>query len=202
MLRIHCLGRILGDRDEDGEPREFTTQEYDGLRICDDRMYRHRVMRVNYTTYDCRCDQDSINPRTHPDILLPSADKDDEHPFSYARVIGIFHLFVTYRGPGATPRMRTQPERIDVLWVRWFELDRMRTSGPQYSALPRVEFPDASSDPDAIPFGFVDPGNVIRGAYIIPAWDHGECADFLKPSRLARRPSDEDADFNWYYVCT
>ena len=202
MLREHCLGRILGAWDEDGEPREFTSTECDGVRIQGNRMYRHRVMRVNYTTYDCRRDQDSINPRTHPDILLPSVDKNDEHPFSYARVIGIFHVLVTYEGPAATQLMRTVPCKLEVLWVRWFELDRTRPSGPQHRTLPCVEFVDASSDADAVPFGFVDPSSVIRAAYIVPAWDHGECGDFLKPSPLARRPCDGDADFNWYNVST
>lgn len=44
-------------------------------------MFRHSVFRVDYTTYDMRRDQDSINPRTHPDIMLVDP------------VIDIFHVF-------------------------------------------------------------------------------------------------------------
>ena len=60
-------------------------------------IYQHRVLRVNYTTYDMRRDQDSLNPQSHPDIMLLShEDKNDDnwHPYWYARVIGIFHANV------------------------------------------------------------------------------------------------------------
>lgn len=57
------------------------------------QLYRHKVVRINYTTYDLRRDQDSINPRTHPHIITLSMPGTD-HPFTYGRVIGVFHANV------------------------------------------------------------------------------------------------------------
>ena len=66
------------------------------------RIYRHRLLRINYTTYDLQRDFDSINPRTnHRDIMLLSDSDDNAHPFSYARVLGIFHANIIYTGPGS-----------------------------------------------------------------------------------------------------
>ena len=46
-------------------------------------------MRVNYTTYDMRRDQDSLNPRTQADVML-LAHEDltarNSHPYWYARM--------------------------------------------------------------------------------------------------------------------
>jgi len=53
------------------------------------RIYSHKVLRVNYTTYDMRREQDSLNPRTHPDIMVLSQepkmheDGTPEHPYWY-----------------------------------------------------------------------------------------------------------------------
>ena len=54
-------------------------------------MYLHQVMRVNYTSYDMRREQDTINPRNHADVLLLSPSH-ESHPYLYARVIHIFHV--------------------------------------------------------------------------------------------------------------
>ncbi|KAE9387587.1 hypothetical protein BT96DRAFT_837432 [Gymnopus androsaceus JB14] len=50
-------------------------------------MYKHKVLRVNYTTYDMRRAQDS-NPiqRTHPHVMVLSDD--DDHPYCYACILG------------------------------------------------------------------------------------------------------------------
>ncbi|KAG2152643.1 uncharacterized protein EDB93DRAFT_1249151 [Suillus bovinus] len=71
-----------------------------------DRMYRHNLMRLNYTTYDVRRAQDIINPSTsHCNVMLlgqANGDSTDgeQHPYSYARVLGIYHVNVTYIGSG------------------------------------------------------------------------------------------------------
>ncbi|KZT04778.1 uncharacterized protein LAESUDRAFT_657134, partial [Laetiporus sulphureus 93-53] len=61
------------------------------------RMYFHSVLQLNYTTYDLRRTQDSVNPRTHRNIMVAAHEEDDlfssaanEHLYWYARVIGIF----------------------------------------------------------------------------------------------------------------
>ena len=55
------------------------------------------------------------------------------------------------------------------------------------------------------PFGFVDPDDIMRNAYLIPAFDHGSTTDLLGASKLARRLRDDDGDDDdccYYYVCS
>jgi hypothetical protein len=54
-----------------------------------------------------------------------------------------------------------------------------------------------SLDPEA--FGFLDPGEVIRGVHIIPAFAHGRTSDLLGPS-ISRQPAENDKDWLYYYV--
>ena len=71
-------------------------------------------------TYDLRRDQDSVNPRTHADIMVTAHEDESAnvpHPYWYARAIGIFHANVALQG-GDTP-----PKRMDFLWVHWFGRD-------------------------------------------------------------------------------
>jgi len=79
------------------------------------RIYQHCLLRINYTTYDLQRDFDSINPRTdHRDIMLLSNLDANAHPFSYARVLGIFHANTMYTGPGLRD---FQSRCIEFLWV-------------------------------------------------------------------------------------
>lgn len=182
--------------DETGEL--YTLAQLDGINIEHDRIYRHKTLRVNYTTYDLRRDQDNINPRTHADVMMLSDDI-DPHPFLYARVIDIFHARVCYTGPGATRAMRKY-QQVDFLWVRWFEVDEDYSSGFQERRLPHLRFIDGTN-PDNPAFGFVDPNDVLRAAFIVPVFDQGTTQDLLPPSSLARRASDNDEDYNYYYSC-
>ncbi|TBU55610.1 hypothetical protein BD310DRAFT_825501, partial [Dichomitus squalens] len=199
LLREHLAQRFVGQGAEleDGLSDEHTS----GVQILNDRLYQHKTIRVNYTTYDMRREQDSINPRTHADIMLLSPESDDD-AFWYARVLNIFHANVRYRGPGST-RATRKWQRIDFVWVRWFERDLAYRAGFQHRRLPRLQFVDAN-DPENIPFGFIDPCDIIRAAYIIPAFEHGGTTDLLGPSTLARRlkdDDDEDDDWCYFYVC-
>ena len=174
-------------------------KEEDGLQIYEDRLYRHKVLRVNYTTYDMRREQDSINPRTHPDIAVYSREADDDDPFWYARVLDIFHAKVRYVGPGATRGMQ-QWQDISFLWVRWFERDTQYPAGFEHRRLPRLRFMDAE-DPDSSAFGFIDPYDVVCASYLMPAFAHGVTEDLLPgASPLARRDGSDD-DWSYYYVC-
>ena len=93
-LRSHILGRLL----HKSEGEEFSPDEIDGLCIRMDRLYRLKVLRVNYTTYDLRRATDTINSTSHPDVILLSGDSGGSHPYSYARVIGVFHADIAYTG--------------------------------------------------------------------------------------------------------
>ena len=79
-LKEHLLGRLLGHK-YNGDEYSFTAQERNGLVLINNRIYKHNTLRVNYTTYDLRRAQDSLNPRTHADFMtLSHEDHDDMDP--------------------------------------------------------------------------------------------------------------------------
>ncbi|PIL35075.1 hypothetical protein GSI_02863 [Ganoderma sinense ZZ0214-1] len=199
LLFEHLTRRLLG---REAEPEDgFSPPQLDGVHILNDRLYRHRTIRINHTSYDMRRDQDTINPRTHADIMLLSSESDG-HPFWYARVLEIFHANVRYVGPGAT-YANQKWQRVDFVWVRWFEIDTSYRAGFQHRRQHRLQFIDAT-DVDNTPFGFVDPDDIIQSAYLIPGFDHGSTTDLLGPSKLARRLADDDGDdddYCYFYAC-
>jgi len=60
-LKDHLLTRLLG-RSFDGDEEGYSDSDRNTIRIIDNRIYSAKVLRVNYTTYDVRRDQDSMNP--------------------------------------------------------------------------------------------------------------------------------------------
>jgi hypothetical protein len=163
----------------------------------DDRIYRHQLVRFNYTTYDVRRGQDVINPSTpHCNILL-LANKDEgthpesDHPFLYARVLGIYHANVVYTGEGM---LDYEPRRIEFLWVRWFEYDGTRSVQWRGRRLDSLRFPPLATQGA---FGFVDPRDVLRGCHIIPAFTKGKRhLDGVNISSCAR----DGKDWTCYHV--
>ena len=60
----------------------------DRLLFKNDRLYRHRIFRINYTTYDVQRAQDVINPHTsHQDIVVLNSMDGIDNKFSYAHMI-------------------------------------------------------------------------------------------------------------------
>jgi hypothetical protein len=140
-------------------------------------------------------DDDTINPRTHSDIMVLSHEDEetDPHPYWYARVVGIFHVFIQHIDP-TTHFGKSQ--RMDVLWVRWFGRNLGLKSGWAAKRLHQVGFLD-SSNSDAL--GFLDPQEVIRTVHLIPSFAHGQTSVLLGPSDI-RQPCEEDGDWVYYYV--
>lgn len=136
--------------------------------------------------------QDSLNPRTHADVMVLARDQEESHPYWYARVIGVFHVNIRYARPGSHPSIK----RFDFLWVRWLACDVTAPSGWAAKRLPRVGFYDAD---DESAFGFLDPDLVIRGVHLIPAFRYKLTNHLLGPS-IARQTADLDKDWDWYYV--
>ena len=103
-LKDHLLGRLLG-HDFDGDERSFTAEERNNLIFANNRIYKHKVLRVNYTTYDLHRAQDSLNSHTHADFMTLSHEDDlPDHkrfPYWFGRIIGLFHTVVQYHGPGS-----------------------------------------------------------------------------------------------------
>src|SRR5215475_6127340 len=89
-----------------------------------DRIYSHRILRINYTTYDVRRCQDMVNPYTsHCNVMIldntNASCSAPPHWFRYARVLGIYHANIVYAGHG---RLDYQPHRVEFLWVRWYQM--------------------------------------------------------------------------------
>ncbi|KAF7293417.1 hypothetical protein MIND_01118900 [Mycena indigotica] len=138
------------------------------------RLYTHATMKVNYTTYDVRRDQDMLNPRTRRFFIVRSQDEVDPHPYWYGEILGIFHAHVLLADHPA------KAKRIEFLWC-----------------LPRLHYM-SHEDPNA--FGFLDPQDVVRGTHLIPAFCHGETTDYLPTKSVARHESRKDLDWRYYYV--
>lgn len=184
MLKRHILRRLEGMLQHEkslvatsalasGEPAIPVLASLDGLFFKHNRMYTHNILRVNYTTYDVRRAQDTINPKTtHCNAIFLAEDDGDDpnamdsHPFLYGRILGIYHVNVVYSGPGM---LDYKPRRVEFLWVRWYE--HLEDSGSWAACtLDRLCFPPISKDGA---FGFVDPADVVRGCHVIPRFATG-----------------------------
>lgn len=139
-----------------------------------------------------RRSQDSLNARTHADIMVRAQEEgEDTHPYWYGRIIGIFHVYVQHKSiPGGV-------KQIDFLWVRWLGRDINFAGGWKTKRLHRIGFVD-----DETAFGFLDPDQVIRGAHLIPAFAHGRTNALLTGKSVARAGNEEgkDDDWNFFYV--
>ncbi|KAL0565557.1 hypothetical protein V5O48_016464 [Marasmius crinis-equi] len=132
--------------------------------------------RIHYNTYDLRQKAQTISPRIHPDIMLLADEVTAElenHPYQYARVIGIFHanIFIWDRNKSFED-MTVQKKEF--LWVRWYELVPGHRHGFRAKRLPKVHFLP-STDPEV--FGFIKPVRVIRGVFLEPAFVDGTTAN-------------------------
>lgn len=195
-LEEHVLAR-LHHPTWSGTGAEFSDEERHKVNFANERIYCHKVMRVNYTTYDVRRGQDSLSSRKRSDIMMLAPEKvngePSSHPFEYARIIGIFHVDVLHQVPGESKLTTTS---IEIIWVRRFRIDTTYAAGFKRKRLHRLEFLP-SSNHDA--FGFVHPDEIIRGAHLIPAFYHGGTGQFLSGVSLARNEDEED-DYRYFYV--
>lgn len=156
----------------------------------------HKILRINYTTYDVRRSQDIINPGTsHCNIMVLAADDgnnedDNGHIFLYGRVLKICHANIVYNGPGMLDH---RPHRIEFLWVRWY--DHLKPLGSWSShRLDRLTFPPISRRGA---FGFINPADIIRSSHVIPAFAQGiRHGELGLVSSLARRSEE----WEMYYI--
>jgi hypothetical protein len=202
-LKAHLLPRVLERiRSESENPSSINVEQAELKHIIlrHDRMYVHKIIMFNYTTYDMRRDQDVLNPGTsHCNFMaLAQPDSTDEHPFIYGRILGVFHVNVIYNGPGMTDY---NPRRYDFLWVRWYDLEnsvphKSKTTKPKAShRLNRLVFPSLDEE-DSV--GFLDPADVLRGCHIIPAFAQEK--RFSDSNEEFSKCAREDRDWNVYYV--
>lgn len=155
----------------------------------DSRIYEHHTVRFNFTTYDLRRDQDTVNPKSDKCFIICALESDTTqsvHPFGYAQVLGVYHAQVGH------PDLE-KAIRMDFLWVRWMQHSTNAPSGLDAQRLDRIHFvPGDSSEA----FGFLDPDSVIRGFHAMPVFAEERTSDYLGRS-LVR---DEQGDWRFFYV--
>jgi hypothetical protein len=163
--------------------------------LLNNRIYRHKVLQVNFTTYNLRRAQDSINPRTHGDVMVLSDEDGQEngHPYWYARVISIFHAMVVHKGLKSKSQ---EVKKMDFLFVRWFGLDDSQKARGGWKArrLHQIGFVEGDEA-----FGFIDPADVIRSVHLIPRFSDGRTKELLGHS-FSRPAHDKDEDWVRYFV--
>lgn len=115
------------------------------------------------------------------------------HPFSYAHILGIFHVNAIYIGPGMVDYT---PRQLDFLWVRWYQHDRhgRDPTGWDSYLLDQISFPPMALSSS---FGFIDPADVLRGCHIIPNFAKGK--RYNDGVGLSQCASDSE-DWHSYYV--
>ncbi|KAF9441745.1 hypothetical protein P691DRAFT_682982, partial [Macrolepiota fuliginosa MF-IS2] len=142
--------------------------------------------------------QDSINPCTHPNIMMldETVDSGDAviHPFCYAHVLGIFHADIFYLTPGGSfGEGEYQP--MNFLWIQWFSYDSDHSAGFSSQCLHHLSF---LHDLPTEEFGFLDPDQVVQSVHLIPTFSYGH-GDHLGKT-LAHEPTGELTDWNYYYI--
>jgi hypothetical protein len=195
-LQDHILRRLRQGPTRLDDDTHYTLEEQGNLHIRRNRLYEHRTIRINYTTYDVRRDNDAMTA-LHPDImLLSNEDASDSpdlsiHPYWYARVLKIFHVFVS-----DVSRNIDKVERMDILWVRWFGLAGDWAGGWEKKRLLRVGYVPGTEDG----FGFVDPSEVIRGCFLLPVREFVRSRDLLDPPSSLASDHSIEGDYPYYDV--
>ena len=171
-------------------PDNDANEDWHAVLFKQDRIYKHNIMRINYTTYDVRRGEDMIHPGTsHCNIMVLNPGV-SEHPFWYARVLGIYHVNVVYAGDGTVDYL---PRRLEFLWVRWYQMDNVPVSWTN-KCLDRVHFPPMMREDS---FGFLDPSDILRGCHLMPAFSRGKVhPDGAGVSHCAQ----DSRDWKAYYV--
>ena len=195
-LRQHLIPRILSKLKDQGHGTLASDDvNPNSVAFRNNRIYHHNIMRINYTSYDVRRSQDVLNASTsHHNIMVLANNADDsatDHPFRYARVLGVYHVNAVYMGLGM---INYEPLRLEFLWVRWYKTVDAISMGWHAQKLDLVRFPSLNED-GAI--GFLDSSDVLRGCHVVPAFARGQLhADGKGLSSIAK----DSVDWCAYYV--
>ncbi|EUC58746.1 hypothetical protein RSOL_274000 [Rhizoctonia solani AG-3 Rhs1AP] len=188
-LRLHLFSRL----DPTGS-REVETHH--GFRIQYDRLYKHEIVGVNYTSYDMRRCADCIHPSAERSfVLVKASDVTSNYPFYYARVLGIFHVNVCLD--------THQPfQRVEFLWVRWLAHDSSWRSGWKAKRLDRLLYYSEDSDDteSSPPLDFISPSDVIRAAHLVPVFDSGMTTEYLSGRSEIAHDVVGEGDWKYWYA--
>ncbi|KAF7985614.1 hypothetical protein HWV62_3931 [Athelia sp. TMB] len=203
-LKTHLLPRVLAklhDKKDIDRQKLPQAEQCDGDSVISfnkNTMYQHRIMRVNYTTYDVRRDQDLVNGHSaHCNIMVLSQPTEESNTnnvssYRYARVLSTYHVNVGYNGPGRPDYHELH--KMEFLWVRWYDEVGKPETGWAHQRLGRLRFAPVDDD-DA--FGIVNPDDVLRGCHIIPRFHLNK----VHVEGTGHSPLAKDAsDWKEYYV--
>lgn len=199
-LQDHIFGRLRKESSSASDlSLGYTNEERNSVRILGNKIFSVQTMRINYTSYDIRRDQDCLNPRTDNRDIMLYAPQGDDDSYWYARVLGIFHATVLLHDNRSG--VSQQPSHMEFLWVRWFGSVSGYRDGMHQAKLPKVGFVEDTVSDDNYAFGFLDPSLVLRACHLIPDFPTGRTNDRLAvyPGSYARRP-DETNDWAEFYV--
>ena len=151
-------------------------------------------MRIKYTTYDTRRDEDLIHldtEQTNIMLLNPAYSYGSSlHPFIYGKVIAILHAEVAYVGDIAREGADYTYYPIEFLWVRWYNVIPSSSD----SELDKAELLPIDH---AAAHSFIDPRQVLRACHIIPDFDSGvRYEDGKGKSAIA----NDGSDWSKYFI--
>lgn len=193
-LKQHLLPRVL--LTQNLQPDPVGQDPWVRVVLQHNCLFSHKLLRVNYTTYDIRRAQDVIHVGTSQCnvILLNSAYCAETwgsvHPYLYAKVLGVFHANVGFLPTSSRAAGRVAFKRIDVLWVHWFQFLGCHNE----FSLDRLSLCPLGSN-DAL--GFVDPADVLRGVHLIPQFPSQKSMLPIPSFRFSPKGPDL---WNAYYI--
>lgn len=160
QLKDCLLGHLLG-HSFNGNEHAFSDNDWNTVSFVNNQIYCHKVICINYTSYDICHAQDSLNPQTHADIMVLShkdeIDRELWHPYWYTmHILLVFSMwrssmldqhqshqnhkkwiFCEYSGLGVT--WATEPvgkHCVNTVWALWIMTIQMHLDfGPSYCYL-------------------------------------------------------------------
>ncbi|KAJ3538209.1 hypothetical protein NMY22_g5263 [Coprinellus aureogranulatus] len=197
-LKKYLFRRYIADGNPEVGPQDWDDlhQIYDWSQVIlkNDVLYAHRIMRIKYTTYDARRDEDIIHIETdQTNVMLHNplyAYGTSVHPFVYGKVIAILHADVGFVGDIGQCEGEYIYRSTELLWVRWYRL----CSNSGEFALDEVELLPMD-EPES--HTFINPSDVVRACHIVPKFAEGRrYPDGIGKSALA----NDGADYKKYFV--
>ncbi|KAK7688185.1 hypothetical protein QCA50_008555 [Cerrena zonata] len=196
-LLDHLLGRLTNRQFDGDDHDDFTDADRQSIRITDNKIFSVSRFQVNFTTYDVRRAQDSLNPSKQCNVMVQSPETEaGAHLYWYAQVLGVFHATVSVFPSSKSDLPSISSTRVEFLWVRWYGIEPGDRSGFRFAKLPKISFVPEN---DRFAFGFLDPFVVVRGCHLIPAFALGRTRRLLhSESTLARRVGERKDWMNYY----
>lgn len=151
----------------------------------DKKLYGHKLLRVNYTTYDVQREQDVLHVDTpQSNIMLlnnqyTAETRHTEHPYIYGKLLGIFHANVSFVGSLPDGIQRPAYQRIDFAWVHWYQFE---AASKEFSLDTVSPIPLTSN----LALGFVDPADILRAVHMIPRFSLGKLGEPVSKSPLVQ----------------